>query len=89
MGQLHCKMVPDGCAVGGNSGLCCQDKRFGNARRVRKYVDEIIKQQNLRLSKDHTNDSRNYQSLIKKVDVDLAIERIDDQYVYSRDKIGF
>ena len=66
-----------------------KDKRFGNARRVRKYVDEIVKQQNLRLSQEENNLSPNYESLIKRIDVEQAIDRIDDQYVYSRDKIGF
>ena len=64
-------------------------KHFGNARRVRQYVDEIIKQQSLRLGKENAEHTGRYLVLLKKSDVDLAIEMIQKSYKHKKGTIGF
>lgn len=66
-----------------------RDRQFGFARRVRTYVAEIIRQQNLRLSTERRTSSPHYTSLIKKVDVEQAIRFIDREFRYIRNQIGF
>jgi len=66
-----------------------RDKHFGNARRVRQYVDEILKQQSIRLGKEHTALTSRYNVLVKKVDVDSAVKVMDKAYKHQRGTIGF
>ena len=66
-----------------------RNKNFGNARRVRQYIDEITKQQSLRLGKEKSSSEGRYGALIKKVDVIAAITAIDKSYQYQRGTIGF
>ncbi len=66
-----------------------RSKHFGNARRVRQYVDEIIKQQSLRLGKENADHAGRYLVLLKKSDVDLAIEMIQKSYKHKKGTIGF
>ena len=66
-----------------------RDRQFGFARRVRTYVSEIIRQQNLRLSTEKATSSPHYASLIKKIDVEQAIRFIDREFRYVRSQIGF
>jgi SpoVK/Ycf46/Vps4 family AAA+-type ATPase len=66
-----------------------KDKQFGNARRVRMYVDEIIRQQNLRISTLPQMQSDNFNTLIKKVDVQNAIEALGTDEFYKRKTIKF
>jgi len=66
-----------------------RNKHFGNARRVRQYVDEIIKQQSLRLGRERSDITSRYNVLLKKVDVDLAIQIMMKAYQHQRGTIGF
>ncbi len=66
-----------------------RNKHFGNARRVRQYVDEIIKQQSLRLGRERSDVTSRYNVLLKKVDVDLAIQIMMKAYSHKRGTIGF
>lgn len=66
-----------------------RSKTFGNARRVRQYLDEIVKQQSLRLGKEQPDVSGRYNALIKKVDVAEAVKAMDKSYKYRRGTIGF
>lgn len=66
-----------------------RDKHFGNARRVRQYVDEIVKQQSLRLGTESEKRTGRYAVLIKEVDVAKAIETMDKAYKHKKGSIGF
>jgi len=66
-----------------------RNKNFGNARRVRQYIDEITKQQSLRLGKENSPSEGRYNALIKKVDVEAAIAALDKSYQHQRGTIGF
>ena len=66
-----------------------RNKHFGNARRVRQYVDEIIKQQSLRLGRERSDVTSRYNVLLKKVDVGLAIQIMMKAYHHKRGTIGF
>lgn len=66
-----------------------RDKHFGNARRVRQYLDEILKQQSLRLGKEKPLSSSRYTALLKKVDVLEAIKIMEKAYRHQRGTIGF
>ncbi len=66
-----------------------RDKTFGNARRVRAHVDEIIKKQNLRISQEVAITSPHYRKLIKKVDVQMALDSMTNAYQYRKKSIGF
>ena len=66
-----------------------KDQMFGNARRVRVYVNEIIRQQNLRLADEGQNASTHYQTLLKKIDVLQGIAGIESEFSYNRKKISF
>ncbi len=66
-----------------------RDKQFGNARRVRIYIDEIIKYQNLRLADERHYSHNNYSKLIKIIDVEQACASIQQEYQYRRQSIGF
>lgn len=69
--------------------LVQKDKFFGNARTVRKMVDEAIKNQNLRLSGLELND-RNSKSItrIELVDVE-NLNATKEQNAFKRKTIGF
>ena len=66
-----------------------RNKHFGNARRVRQYVDEIVKQQSLRLGKEMSNSAGRYNVLIKSKDVENAIRMIEKSYKHQKGSIGF
>ena len=67
-----------------------KNKYFGNARRVRQYLDEIIKQQSIRLGREGTqNQNSRYLALLKKVDVEQAIGMMNKAYQHKRGTIGF
>lgn len=66
-----------------------KDKQFGNARKVRMYVDEIIRQQNLRIASEVQPNSPNYNMLIKKVDVINGIKSLGNESFYQRRTINF
>ena len=66
-----------------------RNKNFGNARRVRQYIDEITKQQSLRLGKEKSLSGSRYTALIKRVDVLAAIAALDKSYQHQRGTIGF
>jgi SpoVK/Ycf46/Vps4 family AAA+-type ATPase len=66
-----------------------RDKYFGNARTVRNVVGDVIKNQNLRLSRDvGDNISDEKRQKIELEDV-LHLEMNKDQLVFSRKAIGF
>ena len=66
-----------------------KDQMFGNARRVRVYVNEIIRQQNLRLADEGQNASSHYNTLLKRIDVLQGIAGIESEFNYDRKKISF
>lgn len=72
-----------------SSELETKDKQFGNARRVRIYIDEIIRQQNIRVSDEGKLDSQHYNLLIKKIDVVEGIKSIESEFNYQRKTISF
>lgn len=66
-----------------------KDRQFGNARRVRMYVDEIIRQQNLRIVTMRHTQSDNYNLFIKKCDIQKSIDAIGTGEIYKRKTINF
>jgi len=66
-----------------------RDKHFGNARRVRQYIEEVIQQQNLRLGQEQVGHDSRYRYLIKEVDVRQAIELMTNEQQGQRSRIGF
>jgi SpoVK/Ycf46/Vps4 family AAA+-type ATPase len=66
-----------------------RNKYFGNARTIRKFVSEIIKNQNLRVASVPTDErSTKMQNQILIEDV-LAVITAQDEVVYKRKGIGF
>ena len=66
-----------------------KNKHFGNARRVRQYIDEIVKQQNLRLGTESISIESRYRYLIKKIDVSNAAIILNRENQDQRARIGF
>jgi len=66
-----------------------RDRYFGNARTVRTVVGQAVKNQNLRLAslKDENKKGTNLKAITLK-DVS-EFERNTDQFVISRNRIGF
>ncbi|MEL6389526.1 MAG: AAA family ATPase [Bacteroidota bacterium] len=66
-----------------------RDRHFGNARRVRQYIDELIKQQNLRLGTEKVGLESRYRYLIKGVDVQASVQLLSREKRGQRGRIGF
>jgi len=66
-----------------------RDKYFGNARTVRNIVGDVIKNQNLRLSRDAGKKVTAEQSRVIQVEDVQHLKLEKDQLVFSRKAIGF
>ena len=65
-----------------------KDKFFGNARAVRTIVDEVIKNQNLRLAEAGITDKRELKK-IREEDIEALQSAKSDNDIFTKNNIGF